>query len=292
MRIPIIIDQDPGIDDFISLMLIRQKNFLEPKLITAVDGNVNIEETTRNIRLITKFLNLDVPIASSFENVNEDKRNENLHGKDGLLGKSHYFSFNTLPDISKKDAIQCIKDVLDLERRMVKLLLTGPMSTFIKFIKKYPRMLTKIGEIAISESSFDYIIEDDKLIINTDLDIDTIKNLIKQRIDLTVISKKLIDNSKLDEDSLNKIASVDSEMSKFSYELLKEFYDRGGKLEAPLQVLSLSNPEYFTGEIKKINIILKRHNGELIEFKQSQRIYYLNEINRKRYQQEIIKIFL
>jgi non-specific riboncleoside hydrolase len=62
MRLPIILDTDPGIDDAaIAAALFAPE--LDLQLMTTVAGNVSVEKTTRNALQLLHFWNADVPLA-------------------------------------------------------------------------------------------------------------------------------------------------------------------------------------------------------------------------------------
>lgn len=56
MTIPLIIDTDPGIDDAAAISLALNHPQLDVKMITTVNGNVNIDKTTANALKLKQFL--------------------------------------------------------------------------------------------------------------------------------------------------------------------------------------------------------------------------------------------
>ena len=63
MRLPIILDTDPGIDDAAAIAAALFAPELDLQLMTTVAGNVSVEKTTRNALQLLHFWNAGVPLA-------------------------------------------------------------------------------------------------------------------------------------------------------------------------------------------------------------------------------------
>ena len=63
MRLPIILDTDPGIDDVAAIAAALFAPELDLKLMTTVAGNVSLEKTTRNALQLLHFWNANIPVA-------------------------------------------------------------------------------------------------------------------------------------------------------------------------------------------------------------------------------------
>ncbi len=63
MRLPIILDTDPGIDDAAAIAAALFAPELDLQLMTTVAGNVSVEKTTRNALQLLHFWHADVPLA-------------------------------------------------------------------------------------------------------------------------------------------------------------------------------------------------------------------------------------
>ncbi|SUX87439.1 ribonucleoside hydrolase RihC [Citrobacter koseri] len=62
MRLPIILDTDPGIDDAAAIAAALFAPQLDLQLMTTVAGNVSVEKTTRNALQLLHFWNMDIPL--------------------------------------------------------------------------------------------------------------------------------------------------------------------------------------------------------------------------------------
>ena len=65
MTISLIIDTDPGIDDAAAISLALNHPQLDVKMITTVNGNVNIDKTTANALKLKQFFNSHVPVLKA-----------------------------------------------------------------------------------------------------------------------------------------------------------------------------------------------------------------------------------
>ncbi len=63
MRLPIILDTDPGIDDAAAIAAALFAPELDLQLMTTVAGNVSVEKTTRNALQLLHFWEANVPLA-------------------------------------------------------------------------------------------------------------------------------------------------------------------------------------------------------------------------------------
>ncbi|MBQ8635191.1 nucleoside hydrolase, partial [bacterium] len=63
-KVKCIIDCDPGVDDTVAIALSLYDRIIDIKLITTVNGNLDIETVTRNVlHVLEKFNRTDIPVA-------------------------------------------------------------------------------------------------------------------------------------------------------------------------------------------------------------------------------------
>ena len=86
MRLPIILDTDPGIDDAAAIAAALFAPELDLQLMTTVAGNVSVEKTTRNALQLLHFWNADVPLAqgASMPLVRPLRDAASVHGESGM----------------------------------------------------------------------------------------------------------------------------------------------------------------------------------------------------------------
>ncbi|KPF80956.1 nucleoside hydrolase, partial [Brevundimonas sp. AAP58] len=86
-RQSLIIDCDPGVDDAVGLLLAFGSPELELLGITTVAGNVSLEQTTRNARLLRQIAGReDVPVFAGADRPlrREPAEAGDFHGVEGL----------------------------------------------------------------------------------------------------------------------------------------------------------------------------------------------------------------
>ncbi len=84
----LIIDTDPGIDDALALLLaLSAKSELEVEAITTVNGNVGVDQVTKNVfRILDVAGRSDIPVykGNGKPLMRENDNCEEFHGDDGL----------------------------------------------------------------------------------------------------------------------------------------------------------------------------------------------------------------
>ncbi|MCP4155431.1 MAG: pyrimidine-specific ribonucleoside hydrolase RihA, partial [bacterium] len=88
MKIPVIMDCDPGHDDAIALILAHASDKLEIKAVTTIAGNQTVEKTTTNALKIMTFLGAEVPVGMGCSKplFRDLIIAPEVHGKTGLDG--------------------------------------------------------------------------------------------------------------------------------------------------------------------------------------------------------------
>ena len=149
-RQSLIIDCDPGVDDAVALMLAFGAEELELLAITAVGGNVPVEKTARNARMLRQIAGReDVPV---FMGAARPLRREpagagEFHGAEGL-GDLAPFE----PDAPCADghAAQAIVDlVMGRPERSVALAVLGPITNVALALRREPGLAKRLGSVAV-----------------------------------------------------------------------------------------------------------------------------------------------
>ncbi|GAA4217261.1 purine nucleosidase [Sagittula marina] len=152
----IIIDTDPGQDDAVAILLaLASPEDLDVIGITTVAGNVPLDLTTRNARIICElagkpqtriFAGCDRPLA------NELVTAEHVHGKTGLDGP-------VLPDptmpVEDQHAVDFLIDTLRNEPEgSVTLCPLGPLTNIATALQKAPDIAPRIAEIVLMGGAY------------------------------------------------------------------------------------------------------------------------------------------
>ncbi|HSN51081.1 MAG TPA: nucleoside hydrolase, partial [Woeseiaceae bacterium] len=147
----IIIDCDPGQDDAVALFLAMASPQELPVLgITAVAGNVPLELTQRNVRLMCDIAGRgDIPVFAGCDRpmVRELLTAEKVHGKTGIDGIEIVEPETPLAEQHAVDFI--VETLRAAEDESVTLVPTGPLTNIGTVIDRAPDVLPKIRQLVI-----------------------------------------------------------------------------------------------------------------------------------------------
>ncbi|WP_071796917.1 nucleoside hydrolase [Natronohydrobacter thiooxidans] len=146
----IIIDTDPGQDDAVAILLALASPELDLLGITCVAGNVPLEMTAKNARIICELANrpetrvfagCDAPMSRKLVTA------EHVHGKTGLDGI-------TLPDpvmeLQDQHAVDFLIETLRAEPEgTVTLVPIGPLTNIATAMERAPDIIPRIQEIVL-----------------------------------------------------------------------------------------------------------------------------------------------
>jgi purine nucleosidase len=147
----IIIDCDPGQDDAISLLLaMASPDELEILGVTAVAGNVPLDLTQRNSRIICELANrLDINVYAGCSDPTVRKRitAEYIHGDTGIDGLDVYEPNHPL---HSQHAVDYIIETLHAEEEgTVTLVPTGPLTNIAVAFDRDPSIVPKVAHIIL-----------------------------------------------------------------------------------------------------------------------------------------------
>jgi len=146
---------DGGIDDALALIFALKSPELDVAGITAVSGNVAVEQATINGLRVVELLNRsDVWVAQGLGNplLRDPIRATSFHGKDGL-GDSNLPLPNLRP--AKKLALNAISETLDSSKQQsTTIICTGPLTNIAALLTEFPDVKKMIEEIVIMGGAY------------------------------------------------------------------------------------------------------------------------------------------
>lgn len=151
---PIIIDTDPGVDDFFCLMMAQaHSDILDIRALTTICGNNYTEVTTRNCLDIAKVLGMDTKIAMGAEKYIMEPYGEpvvSAHGSNGVAEVAFTVSDQKIEEKYAWDVIydEAVKCAGELE-----IVPVGPLTNIAIAIIKYPKLKNLIKGITIMGGS-------------------------------------------------------------------------------------------------------------------------------------------
>lgn len=154
-RRAIIIDTDPGQDDALALLLALASQELDILGMVAVAGNVPLELTKRNIRLVCELAGRpDIPVYAGAERplIRPLVTAEHVHGKTGLDGADLPEPTMPLRDEFGPDFI--VEAVMSRPQACVTLCTLGPLTNVALAIAKEPRIAPRLKELVMMGGGF------------------------------------------------------------------------------------------------------------------------------------------
>lgn len=146
----IIIDTDPGIDDAIAILLaLAAKEELEVVALTTVNGNVGVEQVTKNaFKILAMAGRSDIPVykGNSKPLERENEHCEEFHGDDGL---GNYGLEECTGNLQEESAADFLVRKVREEKGEITLVPIGPLTNIAEAIQKDPEFVKNVKEVVI-----------------------------------------------------------------------------------------------------------------------------------------------
>lgn len=152
MRLPIILDTDPGIDDAAAIAAALFAPQLDLQLMTTVAGNVSVEKTTRNALQLLHFWNADIPLAQGAATplLRTLRDAAYVHGESGMEGYD-FVEHDRQP--LAKPAFIALRDALMSAPEPITLVAIGPLTNIALLLMHYPECTFNIRRLVIMGGS-------------------------------------------------------------------------------------------------------------------------------------------
>ncbi len=246
---------DGGIDDALALILALRSPELEVVAITAVSGNVPVEQATVNgLRVVELMNRRDIPVAKGRGSplVRDPIRATSFHGRDGL-GESNL----PLPKLkpSKKKALNTLSDELVFSKKHgLAIICTGPLTNIAALVTGSPDLARKIDRLIIMGGAYGltqygYGNETPVAEFNIYSDPEAAKIVFESQIPITAVGLDVttIPRSQLNLNDYKAIRSHGSSVAGFAERILKKTMRRHGRfqLHDPMAVAAKVKPSLF-----------------------------------------------
>jgi len=253
----IIIDTDPGQDDAAAIMLALGSPELDILGITTVAGNVPLERTSTNARIILEFCSrpevkvfagADRPIARPLITA------EHVHGKTGLDGPELH---EPQMPLQAQHAVDFIVETLKREPAgTVTLCTLGPLTNIALALKKAPEIAGRVRELVMMGGGF---FEGGNITpaaeFNVYVDPEAAAAVFKAGIPIVMMPLDVTHKVLTLKSRVGKLRAIGSRPAKALVEML-DFFERfdvekygsdGGPLHDPTVIAYLLKPELFAG---------------------------------------------
>ena len=149
-RQALIIDCDPGVDDAVGLLLALAAPQLEVLAITTVGGNVPVEKTSRNARIVREAAGReDVPVFAGAAKplVREPFGAGEFHGAEGL---GDVDPFEPEGPLSPGHAVDALIDIVrSRPTKSVAVAVMGPMTNLALALRRAPDLIERLGVVVV-----------------------------------------------------------------------------------------------------------------------------------------------
>ncbi|MFH4935834.1 ribonucleoside hydrolase RihC [Staphylococcus cohnii] len=248
MKQPIIIDTDPGIDDAAAISFALNHPEFDLKMISTVNGNVDIEKTTANALKLKRFFNSDIPVhrGASQPLLSDIVDASDVHGESGMEGY-------TFPEINESDldsthAVEAMRDVLVKSETPITLIPIGPLTNIALLLMTYPEVKTFIKEIVLMGGSASRGNVTPLAEFNIYCDPEAAQIVFNSGLPLTMIGLDVARNSSLTHDTINELNSI-NDTGKMFHQLFKHYrgddFEKGINVYDAYTLLYLLHPEHF-----------------------------------------------
>ena len=153
MKIPVLIDTDPGVDDAFAIMMAKASQNLDIKAITVTAGNVGLDNTLNNALGICDILGIDAPVYKGAERpmIVELKDAAEIHGTSGLGG----YIFQDIKKTREKEyAWDGLYKTAKEYNGDLTVIALGPLTNIAIALIKYPDLPKYIKRMVIMGGNF------------------------------------------------------------------------------------------------------------------------------------------
>ena len=245
---------DGGIDDALALILALRSKELEVAGITAVSGNVSVEQAAVNALRVVELLNLGhVWVAKGMAKplVRNPIRATRFHGRDGL-GDSNLPPPKLRP--RRKKALDLLsEEIASAKKRELSIVATGPLTNIAALFSKDLDSAKKIRELSIMGGAYgltQYGIGNETRVAEFNIysDPEAAKIVFESGVKLKAVGLDvtMIPDAQLSLRDYSIIRRSSSKVAEFAARILAQVMKRGSfALHDPMAVAAMATPSLF-----------------------------------------------
>ena len=216
-----IIDTDPGIDDAIAIML-GVRNNLDIIGFTMASGNIPLEKSINNLKVIEDFLKINIPIFKGKQIISPNFNAQYAHGIDGL-GYA-VFPINKHRTIEKTYAENFIVKMSKKYQDDLTVVCLGPMTNLASALKKDKNLHKRLKHVVIMGTSYNN--ENPYLEFNVKIDPKAAQTVLSSGIeDIKVITHEIGINSFIEKDYIKSLVNSNDLVSRFVFNIAQKYLE-------------------------------------------------------------------
>ena len=264
----IIIDTDPGQDDAVAILLaLASPEDVTVLGITAVAGNVSLDLTQKNARIICELAQkTDVPVFAGAKRPLERPlvTAEHVHGKTGLDGPQLPDPTMTLQD---QHAVDFIIQTLRAEPSgTITLCPLGPLTNIAAAFNQAPDIIERVQEVVLMGGAYFEVGNITPTAeFNIYVDPEAAKIILKSGADITMMPLDVTHKALVTKNRNDRFRALETpvgvavaEMTDFFERFDREKYGSdGAPLHDPTVIAYLINPKLFTGRYVNVEVETK-----------------------------------
>jgi len=293
-KINCIIDCDPGVDDTAAISLSLYDSVMDIKLITTVNGNLDLGSVTRNVlHILEKFKRTDIPVAMGADHpMGKSMPNATfIHQKNGMGGYNPPKTVKTKP--IDKTAVEAMYEVIKEHKNDISLIMLGPYTNVGELIKTHPDVVGMINHIYCEGcAAYGNKIEGKKWVkyisFNASTDAVAMKIVMESGIPITIIPSRMgRDLANFNEQEVMAIRDL-NDVGRFLYEMYSEYWEHGYDdrriaTNDTCAVLALREPKLFKAKKAIVTVNVDEMYGRTdFVFTKKSHIEYAYKVNRKK----------
>ncbi|GAA4006375.1 nucleoside hydrolase [Deinococcus rubellus] len=249
---PVILDGDPGHDDAVNILLACSSPELEVLGVTTTYGNVGLERTTYNARVVRELIGASFPIYPGADRplVVPRLSAEAVHGESGLDGPD-------LPTPTREaeslHAAQFIINSVRARPNKITLLPTGPLTNLALAFRLAPDIVPRVREVVWMGGSLDTGNWTPSAEFNALCDPHAARIVFESGVKLTMFGLNATHQAIANPARVAAFRQLGTRVGEFTAVLLEFFAEHhrerygwdGGALHDPMTAAYLSAPELF-----------------------------------------------
>lgn len=292
-KINCIIDCDPGVDDAVAISLSLYDSVMDIKLITTVNGNLDLNTVTRNaIHILEKFKRTDIPVAMGAEvPMGQSMPNASfIHQVNGMGGYTPPKTVKTQP--IEKNAVEAMYEVIKENKNNISIVSLGPHTNVGTLIKTHPDVVGMINHIYCEGcSAYNHKVEKNwktYISFNASFDAEALKIVVESGIPITIVPSRMgRELANFNEKEVFEIREL-NDVGRFFFEMYNQYWehnyeDRRIATNDTCAILALREPSLFKTKKAFVKVNTTDMYGRTdFEFTKKGHINYVYKVNKKK----------
>lgn len=292
-KINCIIDCDPGVDDSVAIALSLYDRIMDIKLITTVNGNLDLEIVTRNLlHVLEKFKREDIPVAKGASKA-MGKSMPNaafIHQNKGMGGYTP--PLKTKKQAIDTPAVEAMYEVIKQHPKDISIIMLGPHTNVGELIKNHPDVVEMVNHIYCEGcAAYDNRIEKGwkkYISFNASFDAIAMKIVMESGIPITIVPSRMgRDLANFNEKEVFEIREL-NDVGRFFFEMYNQYWEHNYKdrriaTNDTCAVLNLREPTLFKTKRCEVRVNTSDMYGRTdFEFTKKGHVNYVYKVNKKK----------